>query len=140
MTSKNKSKHTYLFRLLQNRHKLDVKVQRGAARNDPAGASSAVPQVRRNDELTLTTHLHSGHVVVAQDPKTPSFNDLICAKRQRRTAFVGRIKHAPVLQASRVVRLDRLPLHRRCALAHDGIAIRQSTLRRRRLARALERR
>src|SRR5262245_64087141 len=43
---------------------LDLEDERGAGRDDAAGAALAVAQVRGNDQLALAAHLHGAHAFV----------------------------------------------------------------------------
>src|SRR5271168_801788 len=62
-----------------------VEHQRGARRNDAAGAARAIAQVRRNDQRALAADMHGGDAFV------PALDDLALAEREgKRLATVER--------------------------------------------------
>src|ERR1700678_561253 len=65
-------------RELLNAEQIDLEDQRGARRDDAAGAARAIAQVRRNDQRALTADMHGGDAFV------PALDDLALADRERK--------------------------------------------------------
>jgi hypothetical protein len=63
-------------RELLNAEQIDLEDQRGARRDDAAGAARAIAQVRRNDQRALTADMHGGEAFV------PARDDLALAQRE----------------------------------------------------------
>jgi ARG/rhodanese/phosphatase superfamily protein len=87
-----------------DRQQLDFEDERGAGRDDVAGAALTVAEVRRNDELTLAARLHRAHALV------PALDHAALADRKLEgLAAVHRaVELLAALEPPRVVHADRL--------------------------------
>src|SRR6266446_6324168 len=82
---------------------LDFEDERGARRNDVAGAAIAVAQVRGDDELALAAHLHGGHALV------PALDDAALAdgEGERLSAVHRAVELLAALEPARVMHAHR---------------------------------